>query len=397
MYLCSVCVSPCLSCNIFECPTCSYKSCKKCCKNYFFSLVENNKNTCCMNCLTDINKYDLIKLFGIKWVFGKFFKYKNELLYKNQIHLLESTKGDADKNKKEDFIKRKKKMLLMKRRIINKEIKYLNAELIQHRRLFFDNNNIVIRRFMCSSCEGFLDESYKCNICYKYTCEKCYNIKNEDHICSDSSMNILNISKDCPNCGEFITKDDGCNIVKCIKCNITFDWNTRDIISNNNINTSIGIGKFDMPKLIDYNKLNISSYSDENIITIRGIYQHINEFIRFKLKNFINMLNVNNTEKLKKYRIDYINNNITKIQLYQKIIKIYKFENYRQYIIYIILFAYKKAIDIFNKGFDYLNELNVIINDTNSDIINITKYLKYTNNIKILHWFNINDIDKLIN
>ena len=58
--------------------------------------------------------------------------------------------------------------------------------------------------------------------------------------------------------------------------------------------------------------------------------------------------------------------------------------------------TYKKAIEVFNNGKDYLKELNNIITESNEMIINITKYFKYNNNIKILHWFNLNNIDKLL-
>ncbi len=394
MYICSVCVCTSLNNNMFICKKCQYNSCKKCCKKYLLCIA--NKEPCCMNCDENINKFDLIKIFGIKWVFGRYMKYKNEIIFKNQLSLLQSTKGEADMNKKENIIIAKKKKLLIKRKKINKELGVLNAELIQLRRSYLEND-IILRRFSCSFCEGFLDGSYKCTICSKNTCEKCYSIKNEDHMCFDNSINILEKCKDCPNCGEFMTKDDGCRLIKCIKCNTIFDWNNKEIISNI---FEVPNNNFNIPILIDYKKINISSYSYENIITIRGIYEHINEFIRFKSKKYLSMLNVNilnfNIDRFKTYRIEYINNNINKKQFYKKIIKIYKFENYKQYIIYIILCAYKKAIEIFNNGCDYLNELNFVINDTNNYILNITKYFKYSNNIKILHWFNINDIDKII-
>ncbi len=76
--------------------------------------------------------------------------------------------------------------------------------------------------------------------------------------------------------------------------------------------------------------------------------------------------------------------------------KISKFDNYRLYIINIILNAYDKGLNIFNNiNNESIYKLNKIIYDTNNNIFKITKYFKYSNNIKIYHWFNLNDIDSL--
>jgi hypothetical protein len=250
-------------------------------------------------------------------------------------------------------------------------------------------DNIVPKhsRLNCSyECNGFLDESYKCMVCSKLTCRLCFNNNDEDHDCS-------NIIKQCPNCNEYITKDEGCNNVKCVKCNVFFNWNSGKII-NNKIN--ISIDNFFPKKYIEFNKLDLSSMSDIDKITLHGIYKYVFEFIRFKALKIIDILNSYIDDKYKINRINYLNNKINKTKFYRNIIKQSKLENYKLYIINIILLAYQKAVDIFNNGDNYLIELNEIINNSNEMIINITKYFKYNNNIKILHWFNLNDIDKLM-
>ena len=148
---------------------------------------------------------------------------------------------------------------------------------------------------------------------------------------------------------------------------------------------------------VAFHKLDLSSINIDDKITLQGMHDYIVEFIRFKALKLINILNLNNDNKYKINRINYINNKINKLKFYRNIIKQSKLENYKTYIINIILIAYQKAIEVFNNGKEYLKELNKIITETNEIIINITKYLKYNNNIKILHWFNLNDIYKLIN
>jgi hypothetical protein len=403
MFLCNVCCYNKSETNMVHCKSCNYKSCKNCNKKYLLTL--SKKEPDCLNCNNIYNKYDLIFLFGIKWVLGKFMKHKNSFLYKKQIHLLELTKGDADKNKKEDLIIEKKKKLLLEKRRINKELKDLKAELIQ----LNEGDDIVPRRssggdivssegevcsnkvskdfiVSCSYCEGVLDESYKCMICYKFTCIHCNCLYEGVHNCNYKMTQ-------CPGCKEFYSKENGCDNVKCIKCNTFFNWNSGKIINNE---TKISFYSYFPSKIfIAFDKLDFSSIKDDDKITLYGIYTHIIEFIRFKSLKLIDVLNMNNN-KYKINRINYLNGKINKTKFYRTIIKQSKSENYKLFIINIILSAYQKAINVFNNGNNYLIELNKIINETNEMIISITKYLKYNNNIKILHWFNLNDIEKLI-
>jgi hypothetical protein len=46
-----------------------------------------------------------------------------------------------------------------------------------------------------------------------------------------------------------------------------------------------------------------------------------------------------------------------------------------------------------NKSLQILED---IIVNTNNNIFDITKYFKYTNNIQIYQWFNLNDESKLL-
>lgn len=383
MDFCIVCCTSHHSINIFECKKCLYKSCKKCCKKYFFTLADDDKESHCMNCKTAIDKFILISFFGIKWVFGTFMNYKKSNVYKTQHKILHGTNREASISKKNDTIIEKRKKLLLERRRINKELKSLKSDLVQ---LKYSNLNI-----RCSFvCEGFLDSSNKCMICCKITCIVCYSGAEEGHVCNNS-INVYNISKPCPKCSEFITREDGCNKIKCINCDVYFDWKSGQIINNTTNNTNNNIN------LVAFNKIDLFSINSGDRIILEGMYNHINEFIRISSIKLIDELSNNNMKnKLKNIRINYLNDKISKTKFNRQIIKISKFYNYRIYIINIILSAYNKAINVFNNGKNYLEELNEIINDTNIIIIKITNYLKYTNNIKILHWFNLNDIDKLI-
>ena len=255
-----------------------------------------------------------------------------------------------------------------------------------------DNSNtiVAIRRFCCSySCDGVLDASYKCNVCSMRMCEFCYSRCEEGHKCNY-------IIKLCPCCKEYITKDDGCNSIKCVKCNTFFDWNSRNII-NNKIDYGINI-QF-MKILPSFNKLDLSSFCDGDTITLHGMYDHIFEFIRLYKQKLIDVLQSYNNyyiDNMKNIIISYLINKINLIQFERRINKIVKKNFYKKFIIKIILLAYDKSIDVFNNENSYLDELNNIINNTNNILKDIAKYLKYNNNIKIHHWFNLDGIKLLL-
>jgi hypothetical protein len=314
-------------------------------------------------------------------------KHRNVLILQTQHSLLPGTKNDADKTKIENTILEKRSNLLKERRLINNQLQVLTAELNQHRRY---NKNI-----RCSyKCEGFLDVSYKCNICNKYTCIKCYSGTDNCnwHDCSNNVINVYNISKPCPQCGVYIFKDEGCDTINCINCNKCFNWLIYN--NDNNINNINHI-----PSLLEINQLNTSHLNEDDTIIFKGIYNHIVEFKLFHMNKLLLILNnFNKLDKFKQFRIDYLNDKINKIQFDKQIIKLSKFENYRMHISNIILDAYNKAINIINNNINnnIINELNIIIKMTNNYILSINKYFKYTNNIKIYHWFNLNDIDFFI-
>ncbi len=440
MYICNVCCVNINNNNLFSCSKCEYKCCKICCKKYFLTLSDTNYELDCMNCRVILNNFELVTNFGIKWIFGKYTKFKNKILYQKQTKLLDSTIHAANRKKKELLIIKKRLELLMQRKCINKELNNLNVELNKLKSYKDDENsdvgsganigggfnigsgievgsgvghsdknsntlvaieslsgygNITIRRlssFRCSySCDGVLDEFYKCTVCLKITCSLCYSGLEEGHNCSNT-INIYNISKECPSCKEYITKDDGCNIIKCINCNTSFEWNSGNINTNYQFNNIDNDNDLFLPM---FNKLDLSSLNNEETVILRGMYDHIIEFIKFTKQKLINLLMLTNN-KMKDVRINYLINKITDTQFKKQINKILKFENYKKFIISIIILAYEKAINVFNNGENYLEKLNEIIVTTNFFITNITKYLKYTNNIKIHHWFNLNGVDVLL-
>jgi hypothetical protein len=382
---CRICCENIANNLIFTCVMCNYNCCINCYHIFFLTLSGEPE---CINCKYIINKVDLIDKLNIKWIFGEYMKNRNVLLLQKQYDLLPGTKNEADYIKIENNILEKRSNLLKERRLINNQLKVLNAELCQH--MHYDKN------IRCSyKCDGFLDVSYKCNICNKYTCMKCYSgMDNNWHKCCDNVINVYNISMPCPQCGVYICKDEGCDTINCINCNIFFNWADGTI---NNINNNIN----NAPSLLYINQLNISHLNEDDMIIFKGMYNHIVEFVKFNMNKLLLILNnFNKLDKFKLLRINYLNLKINQTQFNKQIIKLSKFENYRLYICNIILDAYYKAINIINNincnNTNIIDELTNIIKITNNYIVNVNKYFKYINNIKIYHWFNLNDIDFFI-
>lgn len=85
-----------------------------------------------------------------------------------------------------------------------------------------------------TGCRGMLSTQYKCDICSKHTCSKCFVvIDGENHECKqediDSVEELRKNTRPCPNCGLRISKIDGCDQMWCVECKTAFSWNKGTI------------------------------------------------------------------------------------------------------------------------------------------------------------------------
>jgi len=92
-----------------------------------------------------------------------------------------------------------------------------------------------IRKCPMNDCRGFLSTQWKCGNCDSKICNKCNELKEEDHECipdNVASMELLNKdSKPCPECATMIFKISGCSQMFCTNCNTPWDWNTGRKVS----------------------------------------------------------------------------------------------------------------------------------------------------------------------
>ena len=71
------------------------------------------------------------------------------------------------------------------------------------------------RKCPSEECRGFLDGDWKCGICQKKTCRRCYVLLDGgEHTCREEDVETMKLlkkeTKPCPKCGMGITKIDGC-------------------------------------------------------------------------------------------------------------------------------------------------------------------------------------------
>jgi hypothetical protein len=99
-----------------------------------------------------------------------------------------------------------------------------------------------IRKCPFEDCRGFINSSWKCNICQNYTCKMCLEVKGlndeeETHVCNPdivaSAKLIESDSRPCPACSSLIFKIEGCDQMFCTSCNTAFSWRTGRIEENN--------------------------------------------------------------------------------------------------------------------------------------------------------------------
>lgn len=293
--ICSICDEETNKTNrkIVSCPYCSESSCLQCAKNYISTKIADPH---CMHCMVAWNTFFVKNTFPASWLNKDYKNIREELLFdaelakipdsqrfceaaKTKIDLskekeilskkLKINKEDIEKTKKKyDFINediwllseqkchendRKLEKLKDESHALSKHLKslHLQSEEIND---ILDNIEVKIQKFTnfiegissnvkldnkfhmaCQSntCKGFVNDDWKCGLCFKTTCSECHEIKDlKSHICDeDKKRNIEYLkedSKPCPRCASFIHKISGCDQMWCTQCRFTFSWRTGE-------------------------------------------------------------------------------------------------------------------------------------------------------------------------
>lgn len=228
--------------KMFECPSCEFHSCRDCIKKY---LLNSNDTPHCMKCKNGWTRDILIDATLKSFVNNEYKNHTKNILFDAEKSRLPETMSHVDNHLKcidlkskiknnKDIIKKKKEELrqLMFNNSRNERNLHLR-QIGQHK----DSKKQFIKKCPAEGCRGFLSSDYKCGICNKYTCPKCFVIKesddeskNPEHVCKEEDLKtadmIRNECKDCPGCGTHIFKTQGCDQMWCTQCHIAFSWRT---------------------------------------------------------------------------------------------------------------------------------------------------------------------------
>ena len=236
---CPICVSTytCIVRKAIECPLCDFKCCLDCFKTH----TKSGGDIMCMNpdCRSIFQEKFIREHLPNSFIKKEYGSSRKNFLWdleKGMMpetqHIVEATieLSQAEKELKaiqDEYrvkIANKKNQMTKAKDIINGLKKSDNAG----RRTF-------LSKCPHEGCQGYLNGAYNCGICGHSTCSKCFQNKDEDHVCNEDDVKTAELikkdTKGCPNCGEMIHKIHGCDQMYCVSCSTAFSWNTGKIIT----------------------------------------------------------------------------------------------------------------------------------------------------------------------
>ena len=337
---------------------CDFSCCKSCMRQFIIS-TRNEPN--CMTCKKIFSEEFLVKNLNKSWIKNTYRNHRKQLLLDTTIAQLAEAQPEVVRY---NNIEQQKLIINQARENLRKQ----QEELYQQQNILYklqrrDKGSIVRSKFIMgcpnTDCRGFLNPSYKCELCNQFTCSQCLCIKGPSlkstHECNPSDLAsaqyIKSNSKPCPSCGERISKISGCDQMWCTSCKTAFSWNTGKIDNgvvhnphffqyqnqNNQVIQNNGLGDCNANNLPNWGIIRRISLKegikDRCLVeyrqqgkyypTIKNILDEMYRFIRHI--RFYEIPRIN--DNIDKYsdtmpiRIDYLNQKICKEKMANKLIQ----------------------------------------------------------------------------
>jgi len=370
-----------------KCLYCDYSSCRKCIQKY---LLESIQEAHCMNCKKVWNDDFLTESLTKVFITGEYKINRQTILLNKQKALLPDTQHNviAEKQIRDLNVVSKNiynSITELKARIKEYELELIKNEGTIYRLTEVRNNksseNVVkakfIRKCPLNECKGFLSTQWKCGTCSNFVCNKCNELKIEDHECDPEKVSTIELlnkdTKPCPNCGTMIFKiQGGCDQMYCVDCNTAFSWRKGTIetgvihnphyyefLRKTSANGEIPRNPGDCCNNDDnfpryYTLLSVlQRYNtiDTNTVNLLSNIHNVCTHIQYGINNRNNHVRDSTQEKLN-YRIMYLLNEISeeewKINLFQLERKYKKFSDYNgiyQMFITVVGDSFRKIIN----------------------------------------------------
>jgi hypothetical protein len=217
-------------------PSCSFEACKECVRTY---LTGTANDPHCMKCRNKWNIEFSKSALNASFMEKDYRQHRRTILTEMTIAKIpEYYEGALRYAKISDSDKRMAQIMTQ-----------IDEHRTQIHELYREYNTIVnemgnpsstARKFVMqcqtAECRGMLSTQYKCDLCSKYTCPKCFVAiegEKDAHECKqedvDTVEELRKNTHPCPNCGMRISKIDGCDQMWCIECKTAFSWSKGTI------------------------------------------------------------------------------------------------------------------------------------------------------------------------
>lgn len=255
---CPICY--CKSSKVVECSHCLEKCCKRCYSTYILGNESNN----CMFCEEPQTK-GFVRYHIMKKSIPDLKSREASKLLRQEKFLLPETQVQLELEQIEEdvlfLVTQLDSMLNIKASVstlsatsatkdifritIEESIKRVREQLsalngdssqLNHMKV---SKKMFVCSFPCSAtgCNGIVLKT-KCGSCGVSFCNRCREVKEEDHVCKEENVETVNAikqdTKPCPKCKVSIFKIEGCDQMFCTICNTGFSWRNGKIL-----NTSI--------------------------------------------------------------------------------------------------------------------------------------------------------------
>ena len=404
------------------CPYCKFSCCRNCLKNYLLETKNITPKCIEPSCGKELT-FEFIAVNTDNEFYNNAYRnHRANILLELEKSLLPGTqhlaqnKLNLDKQYKEikelELLNRELKKQIDKNKVKIHEMKWGN-HFKKDKHNEEKEKNIIHCRCPRDECKGFVGSGYRCGICRKKVCSKCFisKSKKDEHKCKKEDIETIKVlkknTKACPGCSSFIYKIDGCDQMFCTNCHVVFSWDTLLIQKNGIVHNphffqyqkqnNRGIAPRDnrmercggLVSLGDLNqKINIIPLSRDTEISVSLIfntYRLIRHIRAIELPRYPNRVGIQDNTDL---RVDYLCN-INDEKKWLSILKAREKKREKNYSVHLILAMFIDTCqDIINNIVDdktqyndeilikSLIQLDSIRDYTNKELENIEVRLK---------------------